>query len=284
MRGARAFRRARRVSGLMSPRYRVLPNFLLIGAQRSGTTSLYQALRRHPQIAGPIVKEVHFFDHQYWRGVDWYGSYFPVVAARERARRRGSDLLAGEATPYYLFHPGVPARVAETIPAVLLITILRNPVDRAYSHYRKMVQRKIEPLSFENALVAEESRLAGEEERLLADPRYRSFHHRHHAYVSRGLYADQIARWLALFPRKHLLVLRAEDFFTRPADVYKRTLSFLELDPFDPGEYSAGNSGSYDPLDKEVRANLERRFAEPNAHLSRLLGCESWWPATPARR
>lgn len=281
LRAARAARSARRAYGLASRRRRNLPGFLIIGAQRSGTTTLFYDLCRHPQVAGSPVKEVHFFDHQFWRGVDWYRSFFPRTTAQKRARRRGSDLVGGEATPSYLFHPAVPARVAATVPGVRLVAILRDPVDRAYSHYRASVARRIERLSFEDALTAEEDRLAGEEERLIAQPGRRSFQHRHHAYVARGLYAEQLERWFAHFPREQFLILRAEDFFSRPQVVYARTLDFLGLTPFDPGRFGNRNPGAHERLDGDVRRQLERRFAEPNARLARLLGSEVWWPEPP---
>jgi len=261
----------------MSRRRRGLPDFLVIGAQRSGTTTLFYDLCRHPQVAGSPVKEVHFFDHHFARGVDWYRSFFPPTAAQERTRRRGGDLLGGEATPNYLFHPAAPGRAAETVPHARLIAILRDPVGRAYSHYRKSVERRVERLSFEEALAAEEGRLAGEEERLLADQGHRSIHHRHHAYVARGLYAEQLERWFARFPRQRFLVLRAEDFFTSPRKVYATTLDFLGLEPYDPGGFGARNPNAYEPPPDEARGLLERRFAEPNARLADLLGTPVWW-------
>jgi hypothetical protein len=235
-------------------RARILPAFLLVGAQRAGTTSLFYSLRRHPHVARPATKEVHFFDDQYWRGVDWYRSFFATSAERRLARLRGGDLVAGEATPYYLFHPAVPERVAATIPSVRLVVLLRNPVDRAYSHYRKMRRMSLERLSFEDALDAEEERLAGEEERLLADPRYRSNHHRRHAYVGRGLYADQLERWLTHLPR-----------------------DFLGLRSWQPPDFEPRNPTSSSPLTTQLRARLEERFAEPNARLARLLGRDLGW-------
>ena len=272
-----ARRRLLRVSGLATRRARILPAFLLIGAQRAGTTSLFYSLRRHPHVGRPGTKEVHFFDDQFWRGVDWYRSFFATAAERRLARLRGGDLVSGEATPYYLFHPAVPERVASTIPAALLVVLLRDPVDRAYSHYRKMRRMSLERLSFEEALDAEEERLAGEEERLLADPRYRSRHHRRHAYVGRGLYADQLERWLAHFPREQLLVLRAEDFFERPAEIYAETLDFLGLRTWRPPDFEPRNPTTSSPLAPNLRARLEERFEEPNARLARLLGRDLRW-------
>jgi hypothetical protein len=267
----------------MRRRRRSLPGFIVIGAQRSGTTSLFHYLCRHPQIAGSPVKEVHFFDHQFWRGVDWYRSYFPTVAAQARARNGGGgELVGGEATPYYLFHPAVPARLAATVPDVRLVAILRNPVDRAYSHYWRSIDCRVERLSFVEALAAETGRLEGEEKKLMARPRYRSFNHRHRAYAARGLYAEQLERWFAHFPREQVLVIRAEDFFARPSEVYADILEFLGVAPFDPAGFTARNPKDYEPLSDDLRELLEQRFAEPNEHLAELLGTDVWWP-TPAR-
>ncbi|MGH3038414.1 MAG: sulfotransferase domain-containing protein [Gaiellaceae bacterium] len=260
--------KARHVFGHATSRARLLPSFLVIGAARSGTTTLFYYLSQHPDVARPATKEIHFFDHNYWRGVDWYRGFFATSVG---------DRVAGEATPYYLFHPAVPERVAATLPDVRLIAILRNPVDRAFSHYRKMRRHGKEPLSFRKALDAEAARTAGEQERLLADARYRSRELHRHAYVARGLYADQLERWLTHFEREQLLVLRAEDFFARPREVYAQTLTFIGLDPFDPGELRARNPRPQKPLRPGLRARLEKRFSEPNERLAQLLGTDVWW-------
>ena len=250
---------------------------LILGAQRAGTTSLFFDLARHPHVARPATKEVHFFDDAFWRGVDWYRSFFPLSVLRRRARRRSGDLVGIDATPYYLLHPAGPARAAATLPDAKLVVLLREPVGRAYSHYQMMRKKKIEQLSFATAVAAEEERLAGEEERLLADPRYRSFHHLHHSYVARGLYADQLERWLAHFPRSSLHVIFAEEFFARPREIYAETLATLGLAPWEPPDFPNRNPATYPELDEDTRARLAERFAEPNARLSRLLGRELPW-------
>lgn len=271
-------------------RARILPSFLIIGAQRGGTTSLFHALRRHPDVKGPTTgedfvrlrKEVHFFDQRYDNGVDWYRSFFPLELRRRLARLRGRDLVAGESTPYYLFHPQVPARVAETLPDVKLVAILRNPVERAYSHYQHRRRAGREPLSFAEAIAAEDRRLRGGDELILVDRRYRR-HHFHRAYFRRGLYAEQLERWLAHFAREQLLVLRSEDFFERPGDVYAETLEFLGLRPWPRGDFSHRNKASYAPIDPGLRAELEERYAEPNARLAELVGRDFGWGAPVER-
>jgi hypothetical protein len=287
--------RPRRRLRVATRRFRILPSFLIIGAQRAGTTSLFDYLRRHPEVAGPaggerfVVrrKEVHFFDDRFAMGIDWYRSFFPLAARQRHARRRGRDLVAGEATPYYMFHPAVPERVASTLPDVKLIALLRDPVDRAYSHYQLVCRKGWEQLSFEEAVEAEERRLEGQEERLEAD--LRGWHHRRRAYLSRGLYAEQLERWLAHFPREQLLVVRSEDLRHRSAEVYAEVLAFLGLRPWEPPEYVTRNRAAYPPLDPDLRARLAERFVEPNERLAELLGRDFGWSrgttaAEPASR
>jgi hypothetical protein len=269
---------------------RILPGFIIIGAQRAGTTSLFYYLRRHPEIRRPSSgdgsvdwpKELHFFDEHYARGLDWYRTFFPLAAERKLARMRGRNLVAGEATPYYLFHEAVPERVAASLPDVRLIALLRDPVERAYSHYQLMRRTGREKLSFAKAIAAEEKRLANQGLNQEAQTRNASgnrghHHHRHRAYLSRGLYADQLERWYAHFPREQLMVIRAEDFLSRPTEIYSEVLRFLGVREWQPTDFIARNRGSYAPIDPELRAHLEERLAEPNARLAALLGWERTW-------
>ena len=284
----------RRVIG----RARILPSFLVIGAQRAGTTTLFDQLLLHPDVHGPAGgrgevtwadKEIHFFDERFLLGPTWYRSFFPSTVQRRLARERGGDAIAGEATPYYMFHPLVPERVAATIPDVRLIAVLRDPVERAYSHYQMMCRSGREDLSFEDALEAEADRLASEAEveleagttrfRIGTGERRRHYHHRHHSYFARGLYADQLERWLPHFSREQLLVLPVEDFAARRAETVRHVLDFLRVRPLElPGD-AVANQGSYEPMSAETRAGLESRYAEPNARLVELLGRDFEWTA-----
>ena len=133
---------------------RPLPDFLILGAQKAGTTALYSYLRKHPSIIGPSWKEVSYFDRHYARGPAWYRGNFP-----NKLRTRGA--LVGEASPSYLFHPLGPRRVRELVPEARLVALLRDPVDRALSHYNHERALGREPLSFEDALAAEDDRLRG---------------------------------------------------------------------------------------------------------------------------
>src|SRR4051794_22945776 len=141
-----------RAYGRATVALRPLPDFLILGAQKAGTTALYAYLRWHPEITGPSFKEVSFFDRHYANGERWYRAHMP-------ARRRS---LVGEASPSYLFHPLAPERVAGLLPEARLIALLRNPVARPSSNYQNEVALGGEPLSFEEAIGREDERMEGE--------------------------------------------------------------------------------------------------------------------------
>jgi hypothetical protein len=257
---------------------RILPDFLIIGTQRGGTTSLYKYLVQHPSLAHALTKELRFFDLHYDRGIDWYRSRFPTKRHREQTRRRrGIDMVVGEASPDYMFHPHVPTRVSAVLPDVRLIVLLRNPVDRAYSHYWHQAKRGHEDLSFEEAVDREEERLAGELDRMLADPRYVSYERHHHSYLARGLYAKQLATWFERFPREQLLIERSEDFFADPGSVFHRVQDFLGLPAWDLEGYDTFNAFTEGSLDPSTRARLVEHFRGPNHELRRLVGRDFDW-------
>ncbi|HSB38794.1 MAG TPA: sulfotransferase domain-containing protein [Gaiellaceae bacterium] len=249
---------------------RPLPDFLILGAQKAGTTALYAYLRRHPAITGPSWKEVSFFDRHWARGEAWYRGNFPNLA-----RTRGK--LVGEASPSYVFHPLAPQRVRELVPEARLVVLVRNPVDRALSHYNHEVVLGREPLSFEDALEAEEERLRGEEERMVADPRYFSRGWWSHTYKARGRYAEQLERWLAVFPREQLLVLPSDDLGADPAAAHARVLEFLGAAPHRLDAYPRVYEREYAPMRPETRERLAAEFGEPNRRLYGLLGRDLGW-------
>jgi hypothetical protein len=249
---------------------RPLPDFLILGAQKAGTTALYAYLRRHPRITGPSWKEISFFDRHYLRGEAWYRGNFPNLL-----RTRGE--LVGEASPSYLFHPLAPERAAALVPSARLIALLRNPVDRALSHYHHEVALGREELSFEDALAAEEERLEGEEERLRAEPGYFSSAWWNYTYKGRGRYAEQLERWLERFPREQLLILPSEELLGDPEQTHARVLEFLGSPPHRLDAYPRVFERKYDAMKPETRVRLAAHFAEPNRHLYELLGRNLEW-------
>lgn len=253
---------------------RALPNFIIVGAQKGGTTSLYWYLRGHPRVSRASTKEVHFFDHHFQRGEWWYRSHFPLVSAL-----RHNHAITGEASPYYLFHPHVPHRIAEVAPEARLLLCLRNPINRAISHYWHTVRRGKEKLPMAEAFRQEPERLRGELDRMLADETYASYNHHAFAYLNRGIYADQVARYLEHFDRSQLLVLRSETLFQDTEATYQEVLRFLGLEPHPLPPLPPRNVGDYRGETPEgLREELTAFFAPHNQRLYDLLGIAGpWW-------
>jgi hypothetical protein len=249
----------------------LLPDFIIIGTQRGGTTSLYNYLSEHPRVAPARQKEIHYFSRQYDRGRDWYEAFFP----RHRGLR---GRITGEASPYYLFHPYSPQRVKDLCPDAKLICLLRDPVARAFSQYRLSVRNGWETLSFEDAIAAEQSRLAPELERLARLPYYESFSHGSHSYVSRGRYIEQLPGWMQLFGRSQLLIVRSEDLFEDAPSVYAEVLAFLGLPDHELRSYERFNAGAEaEQIAPETRRSLVDHFRGYNEELYRFLGRDFGW-------
>lgn len=267
--------------------HRPLPDLLIIGGQRCGTSSLYKYLSAHPLIVPSLRKEIRYFNRHHGKGDAWYRAHFASRAHRRLlARRHGRAPLTFEATPAYLFHPLAPARAFAVVPDARLVAVLRNPVDRALSHYHHSVRRGWEPLSFADALAAEADRLAGHAERLASEPTYTSNDYLRYSYTARGFYAEQLERWLACYGRERLLVLRSEDLFERPVDTLHRLLGFLGLPAWAPGRlanhsYGGAPRPARDEMAPALRAELEDRFRASNRRLVELVGGDvSWEGAT----
>jgi len=258
---------------------RLRPNFLIIGALKGGTTSLHRYLSDHPAVHCSSRKEVRYFSLTYPLGERWYLSHFPLrIRAATTRLRRGVRLAVGEATPAYLFDPRSPGRVHAFDPRMKLIVALRDPVERAYSHFQMEHETRDETRSFEDALAWEEAELRPELDRWVADPTYESplplFGR---SYVARGCYADHLERWLALFPREQLLVLMSDELLGDPASAMSTVEEFLEVPQWQPPSYPRENVREYPPMSPVTRDHLRRVFAPHDRRLEQLLGRELPW-------
>jgi hypothetical protein len=233
--------RARRLLGSAD---RALPTLIVIGAQKAGTTSFYHYLSQHTKVVTPLFKELHYFDNNYRRGMDWYRAHFPK---RSDLTRHGR--LTFEASPYYLFHPEVPKRIAADLPQAKFVVMLRNPIERAHSHYWHEKRLGHEPLSFEEAVAAEEERLNGEEE-ALSDGRDFSFNHSHFSYASRGKYVEQLNRWLEYFDMDRFLFIKSERFFSDPHAEMQRAAEFMHIEAFSQIDWTPKAVGKYGRKDR----------------------------------
>jgi Sulfotransferase domain len=261
---------------------RPLPDFLIIGTKRGGTTSLWRYLIQHPLVPRLFpawnTKTSHYFEANFDRGESWYRSHFPTIRQRTALeRRRGGPSKVGEAAPLYMFHPLAAARIAALMPDVRIIVLLRDPVERAYSHWKERRGEGVEPLDFASALEAEPSRTAGERERLIADPTYVSEAYDWYSYRARGAYVDHLEPWLSRFDRSQLLFLASETFYRDPADSYARVLDFVGLPPYRLPAYDVFNDRPSDGMDGAVRADLTAFYKPLNAALSERLGMTFDW-------
>jgi hypothetical protein len=255
-----------------------LPEFLIIGAQKGGTTSLYSYLIQHPGIIPPEKKEIHYFGNQknLKRGEAWYRSHFPSKYFRKLVEKKlGYAPITGEATPD-MEKPLVPKLVHELLPHAKLIAVLRNPVDRAFSQYhhnRKVPGR--EPLTFEEAIAQSVDPMSEEgrkDERRSGQPKRRN-------YITRGFYAEQLELWYHYYPKDRIHISSSEEFFADPALEVKEILKFLEMPDFPIDCSVPRHIGGYKTqMSHEMRAYLEVIFRPHNRKFYDLTGKNFGWP------
>lgn len=255
---------------------RALPDWVIVGAPRSGTSSLYVWLSSHPQVIPAFRKETHFFDDNHQRGPDYYRAYFPLQSALSRGV--AGSMTTGEATPNYLVHPLVPRRFAQMIPNAKVIVMLRDPVDRAHSAWRfKRMWGREEESSFARAIELETSRVQTDLDRLAAGEVFKPLALNRWGYKTKGLYAEQLERWFEFVPREQFLVIRSEDLYEEPIPTFTNVCEFLGIAPRDLTTYPAVNKATAGEIDVELRRELRKYFEEPNARLSDLLGRDFSW-------
>jgi hypothetical protein len=247
---------------LRSRAARALPDAMIVGAMKSGTSSLHHYLAQHPQVIAPLRKEVHYFDLNYERGESWYRANFG------REQQPGVNI---DSSPYYLFHPLAPQRAHGLVPNARLIVLLRDPVRRAYSHYWHERDKGREPLSFEDAIAAEPDRIGRDQERLARGEIERSEAHRYFSYLARGRYAEQFERWLQFYPRDQLLVLSFEELARQPLPVLSRSVAWLGLPAMHGAQLEPRNTRQYPPIEAATAERLRAYFAPHNAALAALL-------------
>ena len=260
-----------------SSHLRVLPDFLIIGTMKGGTTSLYDYLCRHNKVETAFRKEVHYFDGNYTRGAPWYRGNFPT---RRQLQRLGQGAVTGEATPYYLYHQAAAERIAGLVPRASLIAVLRDPADRAISHYFHSVRTGMDTRPIRQAFAEENAYVQAEEKHVLRDD-YTSDQHRMWSYVARGHYAQQLEEYFKRFSRKQMLILKSEELFADPQMAVREVTDFLGIDPVTLSDVEVLNAGTYLKSDssevEQVREELRRYFESHNQRLSELLDRDFTW-------
>lgn len=275
----RAGRQAAIAGNRISAPLRTPPTFIMVGAQRAGTTSLFRALMSHPNVLRPVMhKGVNYFDIASFESWNWYLSHFPLqINARRRAAPGHKQAAVFEASGYYMFHPHAPRRIAKALPDVKIVAMVRDPVERAYSAYKHEFARGFETESFEKALELEESRIKPELARMLADPLYQSDTYRHQAYRRRGHYAEQLKVFSDLLSPEQVHVVESEQFFVEPEKAYGDLLDFLGLPAVMPPSFDRFNARPGSPLSPELERELREHFAPHNEALAAYLGRPPTW-------
>ncbi len=258
---------------------RVVPDLVLAGVQRSGTTALFEALYRLPNVERPRRgKGSHYFSYNYFRGWEWFQAQFPTqMWAKTVELRHGQPMFCFDACPYYLFHPFAVERMAQALPDAKIMVMLRDPVRRAESHFHHSVSHGHEDLAFTDALAAETERMAGEDEKMQQDWSYWSHSHEHHSYVSKGMYAEQLERLFSFYPREQVMVIQSEAFYREPNRILEEVTSWVGLQPVSLDQEDDRNGHSYKKMDSEMRSQLIEIYQEPNERLYELLGERYDW-------
>lgn len=224
------------------------PDFLVLGAQKGGTTSLYNYLNEHPDVKMPEKKELHFFDLHFEEGIEQYTAFFP----------KNKRFITGDVTPEYLVHPLAPERSFTLFPNTKLIVLLRNPVSRAFSRYKNHFLSQKTTKTFEECI---------EECLQTVDSDDFQFEH----YLAYGLYAKQLKNWLKFYPKEQLLIIISEDFFENTQECMNRIYTFLNLKPFKNEKLWARFKGSNElKLNPETKTFLEEFYRPYNEDLQRL--------------
>lgn len=287
-------KQAVRFSAMTTARWRTTPTFLLIGAKRGGTTTLYRQLETHPAYV-PLVpsarrfpmrenmKGVHYFDSHHRYGDRWYRSHFPLDATCSRHARRHGAAFTGDGSPYHLFHPLAAERAAGAVPNAFVIAVLRDPIERTISHWAEQTRNGVETLPLDEALHREAERV-GDDDARLADERIRySFAHEQQSYAAQSEYAAGLDRWLTHFPRRRTLLLFSEDLYRDPASTLATVADFMGLPAFPTVDAMQRNAAPRpaaldDHIGPELRARLVERFTPTAERVAELVGRTPPWP------
>ena len=254
---------------------RVIPDFLVIGAKRCGTTSLYQHLPEHPCISKSPHDNMGFFNDNFHLGVNWYKSFFPTTFTRNKIKSKFGGFLAFDVTTKYMEEESTANNVYQTKPNMKIIIILRNPVDRAYSQYHLSVRQTAERRSFEDVVEENMNRLNKEShEHYEIKPK---FSVKEDNYLKKGLYALQLRYWLKIFPRENILIVSTEEFESNQQIIYNKIFEFLNISKFEVKNTKKMEKGNYPPMKSETRNLLLEYFRPHNHELFELINMEFDW-------
>lgn len=266
----------------LTARWRVVPDFVVIGCQRGGTSSLYRYLGLHPDISPSLRKETEYFTAKFPEGESWYRAHFPLALRHRLAAAFGKRRLTFEATPDYLVDPRAAARCHALLPGARIVVLLREPGERALSQFHHNIRLGFETETFDRAIQLEEARISSDLVEMVENPSTSATAFRRFSYLTRGDYAEQLQRWFALYPRDRFLVLESEEFFSDPDRVLGKVLEFVGARPWSPPEfrnYSYLDRGAvgHEEVPASLKGVLDERFREGNKRLRELIDTDLEW-------
>jgi hypothetical protein len=254
---------------------RVLPDLIVIGVVRGGTTSLYHYLSQHPCITKSAYDELGFFDSNFHLGLNWYRSLFPTIFERNRIKSKYGHFMTFDVTPFYIYNPHAAQRVLDTLPRAKIISILRNPVDRAYSNYYLGVRSGNEKRTFEDAINYDLKIIQNNKDMSKDDNYFEQIIGK--SYLARGFYAEQLQIWMNKFPREQLLIISTEDLATKTNNTLEIIFDFLGLPNHRIKDLTKRNEAEYPPMNPDTRKMLIEYFKPYNEKLYSLLGRRFDW-------
>jgi lipopolysaccharide transport system ATP-binding protein len=246
------------------------PDYIILGAQKGGTTTLFYQLSQHPQVDNSSIKELHYFDLGYDQPIESYVNFF-----RDKKR----SCITGESSPYYIFHPHAAARIKKHFPKTKFIVLLRNPIKRAYSHYQMMKRRGIDPTeTFEEAISRENERIGELYKKMVNNEKENYIDVQMFSYIMRGDYSKQIKVWLDLFPKERFIFIESEEYYANTQKELKKIYSFLKIECIYPKDLETiRHKAEYNPIDSTLYEKYYSYFRELNKELPQLTGRNYSW-------
>ena len=242
---------------------RVLPDFIIMGTVRSGTTSLYYNICEHPSVLPAAYDEIGFFDSNYHLGIKWYQSMFPKQKEMQEIKKNTGFSITGEDTPFYFWKKEAIDRIFQCLPNVKIIAIFRNPVDRAYSNYNLGLRMNTEKSTFEETI--------DEEIEFLENNSFRDSIERRRSYVTKGIYEKQIKSWFDVFPRKQIHILSTEEMQQNPQDELLKIFKFLEIPEYIIKNPQKQKLAEYEKMKMETRKKLLNFYKSYNENFFEMI-------------
>ena len=263
----------RNTAGITGP-FRVLPDFIIIGSMKCGTTSLYYDMCEHPCASAAARDEIGFFDSNFHLGLNWYRSMFPTKGQIEDIKHKEGVAITGEDTPFYFWNPIAAKRIQKILPNIKLIIILRNPIDRAYSEYQDLVSRESNSPSFETFI---ENEINTRKKGIIITEENFEIFNQNDSYLLKGIYVDQLKIWTKLFPKEQIFTLSTESLNSEPTASMESVFQYLNLPDYKIKNTQHQKQKKYTPMDSQTRKLLIEFFKPHNERLFKFIGKKFDW-------